>query len=127
LILDANVVVGAVHSKDRLHSSALALLNQGGHQIHCSNMAEVASILHRRHSRPDAVLDALYALPELQISYAPVERLAGKLHARRGASKVSLADCLGAALALTTGEAFATGDRDLLPYCQSDGLKLEIL
>jgi len=91
-------------------------------------MGEVVSVLTRRNpAAASSLLDECYRSPFLDVSNARVERMAGDLHARRPRPKVSLADCVGIALALQVSEPFATGDFDCGPYVASHGLMLHLL
>lgn len=128
MILDSGVLLVARDHKDPRCERARAVLSGEVPTIHAVNMGEVTSkILQWLPTSGAGELDLLYASPHLQVSYAPVERIAGTLHARRPTKKVSLADCFAAALALTRDDVLATTDRDLLAYSQSDGLKIELL
>ena len=128
MILDAKVIVAHLDQLDRKHYQARALVASGPHTLHMVNMGEIVSVIYRRFPRDaEALLEDLYGSADLEISDARVERVAGRLHSARSSSKISLADCMAAALAMETGDTLATADGDLRLLARSHGFKVHMI
>jgi len=127
-VVDANVVIDLLDPGSRRHAIARDLFRAHACKIHMINMAEVVSLIcRRRPEAKDRLLAGLFSFPELEVSYAAVEVLAGEMHSGRGTEKTSLADCVGSALALASGVPFVSADRDLLSLARRTGVALELL
>jgi predicted nucleic acid-binding protein len=124
-VLDAYAVIAYLrgeHAADHVRS----LLEAGDSALTAVGLAEVLDHLVRLAGadEDDAVLDLaqlglLQALPVDAVTGSAAGRLRAR-HYHRTRCPVSMADCIAAESARTTGRPLATADPDLLDVCQTE-------
>jgi len=132
-VLDAYAVVA--YLRDEVAAESVHALLRSPTVLSAVNAAEIVDQLVRVHRQEaddvDADLGLLSAAGMQLLPVSPdVGLLAGRLRARhyhRQAMALSLADCMAAATALTTGRPLATADPALAAMSRAEGVSVHAL
>ena len=133
MILDAYAVVAFLRGEPAAEDVEVLLRRDPGASLTVLGVAEVLDRLIRLGDveEEEAVLDlAQLSLADPEPLGASVATAAGMLRARRyhrTKCAVSLADCVAAEAARSSGTAVATSDPHLLEVCAAEGIAIEVL